>query len=82
MHILIHGVVQQFAIIKNDKTGYGTFVTATAITGAGGVGTGIVATLLNPEVTRFSGKILFVENRAAINRSASQIEDIKIITEF
>ena len=67
---------------QNDKTGYGTFVTATAITGAGGVGTGIVATLLNPEVTRFSGKILFVENRAAINRSASQIEDIKIITEF
>jgi len=26
--------------------------------------------------------VMFVENRAAINRSASQLEDIKIILEF
>ena len=67
---------------QNDKTGYGTFVTAETITGQSGTGTGVISTLENPEVDRFSGKIIFVENRAAINRSASQIEDIKVITEF
>ena len=29
-----------------------------------------------------SGQILFLENRAPINRSSSQIEDIKLIIEF
>ena len=67
---------------QNDKTGYGTFVTAETITGQSSTGTGVIASLQNPEVDRFSGKIIFVENRAPINRSASQIEDIKIITEF
>ena len=67
---------------QNDKTGYGTFVTAETITGQSSVGTGVIASLQNPEVDRFSGKIIFVENRAPINRSASQIEDIKVITEF
>ena len=67
---------------QNDKTGYGTFVTAETITGQSSTGTGVISPLQNPEVDRFSGKIIFVENRAAINRSASQIEDIKVITEF
>ena len=67
---------------QNDKTGYGTFQTAETITGQSSTGTGVIASLQNPEVDRFSGKIIFVENRAPINRSASQIEDIKIITEF
>lgn len=66
---------------QNDKTGYGTFDTAETIAGQS-VGTGTIVSLQNPEVDRFSGKIIFVENRAPINRSASQIEDIKVITEF
>ena len=70
---------------QNDKTGYGTFVVTTSpsqtITGQGG-GTATIDSFQNPEVDRFSGKIIFVENRAPINRSASQIEDIKVITEF
>ena len=70
---------------QNDKTGYGTFVVTTSpsqtITGQGG-GTATIDSLQNPEVDRFSGKIIFVENRAPINRSASQIEDIRVITEF
>ena len=35
-----------------------------------------------PEVAMNSGQILFLENRAPINRSSSQIEDIKLIIEF
>jgi hypothetical protein len=37
---------------------------------------------LDPEVQPFTGEVLFLENRAPINRSASQIEDIKVIIEF
>ena len=67
---------------QNDKTGYGTFVVGETITGQSSTGTGVIASLQDPQVERFSGKIIFVENRAPINRSASQIEDIKLITEF
>ena len=34
------------------------------------------------ELDRESGELLFLENRLPINRTASQIEDIKIILEF
>lgn len=69
---------------QNDKTGYGTFQASETVTGHVG-GTGVIASssgLLNPEVDRFSGQLTFLENRAPINRSASQIEEIKIIVEF
>lgn len=67
---------------QNDKTGYGTFQVQETITGQSSTGTGVIESLQDAEVERFSGKIIFVENRAPINRSASQIEDIKVITEF
>lgn len=69
---------------QNDKTGYGTFQASETITGHVG-GSGVIASssgLLNPEVDRFSGQLTFLENRAPINRSAAQIEEIKIIVEF
>lgn len=36
----------------------------------------------HPEMTRFSGQILYVENRGAVTRAADQIEDIKLIIEM
>lgn len=69
---------------QNDKTGYGSFQTLENVTGNTG-GTGVIASsngLINPEINRFSGNIVFLENRAPINRSASQIEEIKVIVEF
>jgi len=82
---------------QNAKTGYKSFSNGETITGqtssASGaletnsgnnvagityIATGIVA----PEVDRQSGEILFLENRDPINRTASQIEDIKVIIEF
>jgi len=42
----------------------------------------IVVSLLNSEIVKFSGNILYVENRRAILRAPSQIEDIKTIIEF
>lgn len=69
---------------QNDKTGYKPFQASETINGhLAGSGT-IPATggLNSPEYTPFSGDIIFLENRAPINRSASQIEDVKIIIEF
>ena len=36
----------------------------------------------HPEWTRFTGQILYVENRGAVSRAADQIEDIKLIIEM
>lgn len=66
---------------QNDKTGYVAFTAAMTITGAVS-GTGSIGSLGNPEADRFSGEVMFVENRASIIRSASQLEDIKMILEF
>ena len=70
---------------QNDKTGYKAFQNGEVVTGQ----TSSQADTLessaangNPEVDRQSGDILFLENRAPISRTATQIEDIKVIIEF
>jgi hypothetical protein len=80
---------------QNSKTGYIPFVSGDTITGtlpSGGSsvlnttsGTswyGQATNTYGPEVRMNSGQLLFLENRAPINRSSSQIEDIKLIIEF
>ena len=80
---------------QNSKTGYEPFVQGDAITGtlpSGGSATlhqgsgtswyGQSTNGYGPEVKLNSGQLLFLENRAPINRSSSQIEDIKLIIEF
>ena len=70
---------------QNQKTGFEPFDNGETIT----FGTsGTVGTLessnavIAAELDRESGELLFLENRLPINRTASQIEDIKIILEF
>jgi hypothetical protein len=36
----------------------------------------------NPEVKKYSGNIIYVDNRPSITRSSTQKEDIKIILQF
>ncbi len=77
---------------QNSKTGFGNFVSGDTITGTlpnGGSATlntgdafGTVSNGYGPEVKRNSGQLIFLENRDPINRSSSQIEDIKLIVEF
>jgi hypothetical protein len=66
---------------QNDKTGYVAFTNAEAITGHLG-GSGTVTASVAPEIQPFSGSVIFVDNRDSIVRSASQIEDVKMIIEF
>ena len=71
---------------QNEKTGFknftpGTSETLTAQDGAGG-STFKATSISNEEVDRSSGEFLFLENRTPINRTLTQIEDIKLILEF
>ena len=38
--------------------------------------------LSNPEVKKYSGEIIYIDNRPAITRSSNQKEDIKVILQF
>jgi hypothetical protein len=70
---------------QNQKTGYEPFEDGEVITGAvsGTIGTLESSNAVkSSELDRDSGEILFLENRLPINRTATQIEDIKIILEF
>ena len=71
---------------QNEKTGFKSFTTGasetiTAQDGGGGASFQ-VNSISNSEVDSRSGEMLFLENRTPINRSATQIEDIKLILEF
>ena len=71
---------------QNKKTGFKAFTpgaseTITAQDGAGG-GTFKATSITNEDVDTSSGDFLFLENRLPINRTVTQIEDIKLILEF
>lgn len=70
---------------QNDKTGYAAFVVGNLVTASSSGTSGTINTsgIAASEYIHFSGDIIFLENRSsAITRSASQIEDIRIIAEF
>jgi len=68
------------------NTSFGTAAnpgTATTVGSASvQLGQSFVQGVAQPEVKKYSGEILYIDNRAAIQRSASQKEDIKIVLEF
>ena len=85
--ILSYWRIRNLALsLAYEKTGFINFSTSsdtqiTAQDGAGGSGFS-VNSISNAEVDSRSGDLLFLENRTPINRSATQIEDIKLILEF
>lgn len=46
------------------------------------LGMSFVKGVANPEVEKYSGDIIYVDNRASVTRSSQQREDIKIVLEF
>ena len=51
------------------------------ITAAGGL-TATITSITNPEVQPYSGDILFINNRTAIDRSSDQIETVTLVLEY
>ena len=70
---------------QNSKTGYKSFSSGETVVGQTTSTSGsleVSGFLGNPEMQKGSGSVLFLENRDPINRTTTQIEDIKIIIEF
>ena len=64
---------------QNDSTGYVTFTTGTALVDSGGASVGTVDGVRFNDVFPNKFDVYYYENRAAVTRSASQKEDIKIV---
>jgi len=45
-------------------------------------GQSITDGLASPEIKKYSGDIIYVDNRPEVTRAANQREDIKIVLEF
>ena len=70
---------------QNAKTGYKSFQNGENVVGQTSNTSGALessSALRNPEVHPGTGDIMFLENRNPINRTTTQIEDIKVIIEF
>lgn len=60
----------------------GTFTTSETITGAVSGATATVSSITVPTVAKYTGKIIYIENRQPVVRSSLQQEDIKVIIKF
>ena len=68
----------QILIHQNSRTGFNTFQNGETITGGGGPTT-INGDELKSTADPHTGQLLYIENRAAISRTSTQTEDIKIV---
>ena len=46
------------------------------------LGHAFVNGVANSEIKKFSGEIIYIDNRAPVTRTASQKEEVKIVIEF
>ena len=76
---------------QTEETGFTNFIEGETVTETNGVGEGILDAagvdpdsdaFTNLKVNRLSGDILYLDNRAAIERSIEQTEDIKVIIQL
>ena len=65
---------------QNESTGFEPFQTGEGLVQEGQILTGVIASItLQNVIDRFSGDVLYIENRARIRRDEEQQEDIKIV---
>ena len=64
-------------------TGFKAFQNGESITETNGAGAGTIGTSLNiGDINKFTGEIFYIDNRAAIERSSAQTEDLKVIIQL
>lgn len=81
--VSINGSVVSHQPIANSEGGYVNFAQDDTVYKNGAViGNADSLDSAFPEVERFTGNILYIENRGAVTRAADQIEDIKLIIEM
>jgi hypothetical protein len=69
---------------QNEYTGFATFDSGETISivEGGGSTTATISKILKGVVDRHTGELLYIDNRAAVYRSADQTEDIKIVIQL
>ena len=81
--VSISGNVVSHIPQANSAGGYVNFAGAdTVFVGSTNIGTVSAVDSTFPEIVKYSGNILYVENRGAVTRAADQIEDIKLIIQM
>jgi len=68
----------QILVHQNSRTGFNSFPSSGTITGGGG-DTTITGAESTSSADPHTGQLLYIENRAAISRTSTQTEDIKIV---
>jgi len=66
------------SVTNND----GVFRVGETITGSNSSVTAFVSAVAAPAIRRYTGDVLYVENRLPTERAADQVEDIKIVIKF
>ena len=70
---------------QNHTTGFLTFTDGESITEVSGSGSGTLEAsnaTVPGDINPYSGEVLYIENRVAIDRAADQTEDIKLVIQF
>lgn len=68
---------------QTTETGFTPFQVSETITETNGSGSGVIGTTANiGDINKFKGEIFYIDNRAAIERSAAQTEDLKVIIQL
>jgi len=69
---------------QSPETGFKDFLSSETIQEIDGSGEGTIGDSANVtgEVNKFSGDVLYLDNRTAVQRTANQSEDIKVIIQL
>lgn len=67
-------------IYQNDTTGYIPFQSGEVITQSAVSAT--ISSITNAEIEKYSGDVMYIENRSPVNRAANQTEDVRLVIEM
>jgi hypothetical protein len=75
-------VTMRYIQPANQGANFKSFTAGETITGQTSGRTATISSIIAPEYKTDSGKIIYVEHRAPITRSLSNVESIHIVVEF
>ena len=68
---------------QTEETGFIPFQASESVSETDGAGSGVIGTPLTlGDINKFKGEVFYIDNRAAIERSDAQTEDLKIIIQL
>lgn len=68
---------------QDTATGFKAFQNGETVSETNGAGSGTIGAALNMgDINKFTGEIFYIDNRAAIERSSAQTEDLKVIIQL